>query len=227
MTTIESHGPLHRVVVDTETTGLRRGFDVPVEIAWWDLVTGDRASFIPPHGDFDMEQASPEALQINGYWARGLDNPNRWDDGTELHRLHTALQDRTFAGSNPHFDIDMIRPLFAAAGLAPEPWHHRVDALEGYARGRLGRRTLPGLARVCELLGVDPGDHTADGDVTATGRCFLALDELPLVQLDARSDDDATRLARVVLAIPDHQPVKPGDVQHGRRLLQKLLGAPA
>lgn len=229
MTDDKPKGPLHRIVVDTETTGLTKGVDVAVEVAWWDLATDEQGSFIPPHGDFDMDHASPAALDLNGYWRRGLDNPNRWDDGTELARLHAVFagaegeDPRTLAGSNPHFDIAMLSPLFTAAGLAPEPWHHRVDPLEAYTRGRLGRRTLPGLAKVCELLGVDPGDHTAAGDVRATGECFRSLDDLgPLLLLDPLSEDDATALARAVLAIPDHQAIRAGDVAHGRRLLAKL-----
>lgn len=223
MTDEKPSGPLHRVVVDCETTGLTKGRDIAVEVAWWDLVTGERGCFIPPHPGFDMDEASPEALELNGYWRRGLDNPNRWDDGSELTRLHTALTGRTLAGSNPAFDIAMLAPLFTAAGLAPEPWHHRVDALEGYARGRLGRRTLPGLARVCELLGVEAGDHTAEADVTATGRCFQALDDMGgLVVLDPSSPDDAEAIARIVMNLPTGKRIKAGDRRYGRVVLEKL-----
>lgn len=224
---------LHRVVVDIETTGLDPTVHVPVEIAWWDLTTGQAARFVPPHGDFDMTLAEPRALEINRYWERGLDNPSRWDDGTELARMHAALTGQTFAGANPRFDIDFIRPLFSAADLVREPWHYHVDDLAAFARGRLGLDHLPRVSEVCTLLELTPGDHTAEGDVAAEGTCFLELEQIPVahagaVVLDPTSVVDADRFARVAMRLPAGRSVLPGDRAYGRRALQELAaGGPS
>lgn len=215
-----------RVVVDTETTGLRDGFDVAVEVAWWDQETGERGEFIPVHDEFNMDFATPAALEVNHYWARGLDNPQTWDwSGDATRRLHEVLTDATWAGSNPGFDLGMLRPVFRRQGLGVDHHHHRLDALESVARGRLGLPRPIGAAEVARRLGVvQAPDHTAAGDVTVIGRCFELLDDMPLIVLDPASDDDAAHLVRTVLAIPDHQQLRAGDIAHGRRLLQKLTG---
>lgn len=222
----------HQVVVDVETTGLDHTRHVPVEVAWWDLTTGARGVFIPPHPNFDMHNAEVIALELNGYYDRGLDNPNRWDlDRAELRTLHAVLVGQTLAGSNPGFDARFLAPLFAAERLDPEPWHHRLDDLAGYARGVLGLGHLPGLSEVCELVGVVPGDHTAEADVLATGRAFLelarrraALTAPPTsaVVLDPASDVDADAMARAVLALPPSRVLRASERQYGRRLLGVL-----
>nr|WP_168172091.1 exonuclease domain-containing protein [Pseudonocardia sp. AL041005-10] len=218
--------PRPRIVVDTETTGLRTDVDVAVEVAWWDQATGERGEFVPVHDEFDMDQADPGALLVNNYWMRGLDNPQTWDwSGAGARRLHEVLADATWAGSNPGFDLTMLRPVFRRSGLPVDHHHHRLDALESVARGRLGLPRPIGAAEVARRLGVaEQPDHTAAGDVTVIGRCFELLDDMPLLVLDPGSDDDVARLVRAVLAIPDHQQVRAKDIAHGRRLLQKLSG---
>jgi DNA polymerase III alpha subunit (gram-positive type) len=222
-----------RVVVDVETTGLDPAEHVVVEVAWWCLETGEKDRFVPPHGDFEMRDAMVQALTVNGYYDRGLDNPSGWDrDGTALHRLHEVLQGQTLVGANPLFDIAFLGPLFAGAGLAVQPWHYRVLDVEAYARGVLGLDYMPSLSRVCELLAVEPGDHTAAGDVAATGWALLELESrrmelrppLPptAVVLDAASEADHVRLTRAALRIPPNQTVSSHDRAFGRRALQVL-----
>lgn len=53
--------------------------------------------------------------------------------------------------------------------------NHRLWDLSPYADGVMGLDYLPGLADVCERLGVPAPDHTAEGDVSAAGQCLLEL----------------------------------------------------
>ncbi|GJF06563.1 hypothetical protein [Pseudonocardia sp. D17] len=185
------------VVVDIETNGLNFERHRAVEVAWWNLTTDARGRFIPPHSVSDVLAAAElQALRINRYIDR-IAGHGQDVNGHELGRLHGQFlgydQDdideggfpaeiaHTLAGSNPAFDAQFLAKLFAAADgpdTDPEPWHHRLWDLSAYAAGVLGLDELPGLARVCELLDVEGPDHTAEGDVTATGRCFLQLQQI-------------------------------------------------
>lgn len=185
------------IVVDVETNGLSYERHQAVEVAWWNLTTDQRGRFVPPHNVAQVLSAADiEALVVNRYVER-LAREVQDYPGHELHRLHDQLLSydeddvdaeqgaaevrHTLAGSNPAFDAHFLAKLFAAndaTDYEPEPWHHRLWDLSAYAAGVLGLDELPGLARVCELLGVDAPDHTAEGDVTATGRCFLQLQQI-------------------------------------------------
>lgn len=163
------------VVVDVESTGLRER-DIPVEVAWRDVDTGEHGCFVPRHNVvWVREHGQPDALALNGYEARIA--PAEMDDGTELDRLHQALRGQVLGGSNVRFDARMLARLFAAWGRPAEPWHFRLAELSSYAAGVLGLPLgdLPGLSGVCNLLGIRPGDHTAAEDVRATTECFQAL----------------------------------------------------
>lgn len=183
------------VVVDVETNGLDPDRHEAVEIAWWNLETGDRGRFVPRHDQNDvLARADVQALRVNRYIDRIADGPH--DTGCdELLRLWEQFAGsfddefpdsdeeptaNTLAGSNPTFDAAMLRKAFAKLDKPFDiedvaPWHHRLWDLSAYAAGVLGLDELPGLARVCELLDIDPPDHTAEGDVTATGKCFNEL----------------------------------------------------
>lgn len=172
------------VVVDTETNGLDLERHQPVEVAWWNLDTDERGCFIAVHDVSEvLANADIKALQINRYLdriaERALDRTTKLGAPSEVEcrrradafNLLTELTGNTLAGSNPAFDAAMLRKLFDG----PDPWHHRMLDLSAYAAGVLGLDELPGLARVCELLDIKPGDHTAEADVTATGLCIREL----------------------------------------------------
>ena len=164
------------LVVDVETSGLRPA-DVVVECSWWDLTTDDRGTFIPRHNvRWVLDNGQPEALDLNGYRDRLA--RARQDNGSEVARLHTALRGQRLAGANPAFDARHLERLFRVSGLYPDPWHHRLADITNLTAGALDidpEGDLPGLSACCDLWGVPSGDHTAAGDVEATGRCFLAL----------------------------------------------------
>lgn len=184
------------IVVDCETSALRPTkrttmgmfgapselpYGVPTEIAWWDLDTDEHGSFVPHHNiHWVRAYGDSKALSISGYLERLVDVEQ--DDGTEVRALHERLSGNTMAGSNPAFDARFLAPLFDSVTVLrdnPEPWHHRLFDLAAYAAGVLGvdPREMAGLAGICERLEVAPPDHTAAGDVRATGECIKALVE--------------------------------------------------
>ena len=167
------------VIVDCEASGLRRGVDIAVEVAWKNVDTGDHGLFVPEHSiELVLHNAEPKALEINGYRDRLISAPQ--DDGTEVRRLHEALEGNALGGFNPRVDADWLAAVFIRHGLDPEPQHYRFPDISSFAAGVLGidPREMPGLHGVSERLNVKPGDHTAMGDVEATVECFHRLSRI-------------------------------------------------
>lgn len=184
------------ICVDVETNGLHPAVHDAVEVSWWNLDTGIRGTFIPPHLPSKvLAAADVRALRINRYIDRIAGQPQD-TDLQELRRLQLQFVDwdedqvsddgdveeihNVLAGSNPGFDARFLTKLLSNHQLtehAPAPWHHRLLDLSAYAAGVLGLdwADLPGLRTVCELLDIPGPDHTAAGDVHATGNCFLEL----------------------------------------------------
>jgi DNA polymerase III epsilon subunit-like protein len=164
------------IVVDVETTGFDPDRHETVEVAWWNLDTGERSHFVPVHDvPTALAGANIRSLQINRYIDR-LAEAEQDTEYVELNRLWDQLNGNTLAGSNPRFDAGFLATMFQKGNrLTTEPWHYRLWDLAPYAAGVLGLDYLPGLDDVCKELGVNRPDHSAEGDVTATGTCFTQL----------------------------------------------------
>jgi len=191
------------VCVDVETNGIDPERHDAVEISWWNLTSGERGTFIPAHNVREiLAAASVEALEKNRYIERGLARPDRHDNGAELTRmwetfggsiaelLDTPLDQvppvrpkPIFAAVNPGFDAAFVSKAFARGldselALDERPWDYHLRDLGSYAAKAFD---LPldhpplRFKDICAALGVPIGDHTAEGDVTALGQCFLAL----------------------------------------------------
>jgi DNA polymerase-3 subunit epsilon len=162
------------ILVDVETSGLDRARDVAVEIAWWNATTGEHDVFVPAHDvAWVLEHGDPEALRLNRYHDR-LSMAVQDADQSRLAVLGRQLAGNTMGGSNPGFDDDFVARLWLTNR------HHRLFDIANYTAGFLGvdPTDLPGLERVCELLGVrNHAPHTAMGDVDAVRRCLIALKE--------------------------------------------------
>lgn len=174
----------HVVVVDCETSGLRRGTDVVVEVAWHDMTTGRHGVFVPPHDvDWVLTYGDPRALELNGYRER-LADARQDHTGYAARDLMEKLQDQTLAGANPAFEAGFLPSVLYEAGppvlrdRQDDVWHHRLADLCAYTAGafRISPSRLPGLKSVCDLLRVcNEAPHTAEGDVQATVECFRRL----------------------------------------------------
>lgn len=194
------------VFLDVETNGryVERGH-VAWDVAAWNLTTGHRTQFfthIPDMSRF-LGTAEPVALRVSRFLDRyPLDGPCPgatetraaldslrllFDGGRRMTRAEMLTHPRPIVvGSKPTFDMGFVGPLAVTHRLADpngdlDPWwhHHPLD-LGPYAAGVLGIE--PGTsslsaASVARLCGVEPGDHSAEGDVTSGGRCFLLLRE--------------------------------------------------
>lgn len=164
------------IILDSETTGLLAGVHEITECAWLNRNTGACHRFVPPH---TLDNATEEALEVSGYYARRLWVQSSWDEESEeLALLHAALSGNWFIGSKPTFDAGFLSLLFVQHGLSPEPWWRFPIDIGTYAAGVLSRPITDrvGLTQLCHLLGVQAGDHTAMGDVLATDECLTRLE---------------------------------------------------
>ncbi|MBE5453424.1 hypothetical protein E3G52_000288 [Mycobacteroides abscessus] len=180
-------------VIDVESTGLDRGKHLPVEVAAVNLANGREIYFVPFITAEVRGEADPEAMRLNGYYERALYKDQLGPDATVrcYQDLFDLIAGQTLAGANPRFDADMLMRGYAWAtdhekkyvgGMreAPtnEPWHHRLADVCNYAAARfnIGPDDLPGLAGVCQLLGVtNTAEHSALADARVTADCFHLL----------------------------------------------------
>jgi DNA polymerase III epsilon subunit-like protein len=163
------------ICIDLETAGLNPTLHEVVEVSWWCLDTGERDTFVPSHS---LEHFEGAALDLNGYYERGLWQQSQWDeDGEALRRFHAALTGRLIVGSNPGFDVSFLKPLFTRNGLGLAPLAYHPLDVPTYACGVLGRPIADrvGLTQLARILGVAPGDHSAAEDVRACGECLIEL----------------------------------------------------
>ena len=149
--------------VDLETTGL--DFDVHqiVEVSWA-LNDEEPTTLVLPH---TLDMADPEALKVNRYYERGLDDITKWADEDRLQELSAALEDAHIAGSNPAFDMAFLQR-YGFTG-----WYYRLMDVPLWVAGRLNLPESLGLKRTADLMRHDgfeipEPDHTAGGDVLTT-----------------------------------------------------------
>lgn len=167
------------IVVDLETTGLNHTIHKILEVAAINTATDEVIAFVPYISPQDLGMADPYAMQINRYYERGAWRNALTVDAShdQYQRLAEMLRGNTLAGSNPRFDADFLNQQ-GRNFFDPQPWHHRLADLSAYAAGALGiaPHEAPGLADICERLGVDPGvAHSALDDAKATAECFARL----------------------------------------------------
>lgn len=133
--TTKSVAPL--AFVDCETTGLN-----PAEHSMWELAVIRRENSIDTEhlwqiklGKWEIEQADPKAMEINGYHER-FALPEDYQAGEMLHACGTPhpvkradlrsdltllLDGAVLVGSNPGFDAAFLHVFLDA-----KPWHYRT-----------------------------------------------------------------------------------------------------
>lgn len=188
--------PARFAVLDIETTGLT-STAVPVEIAVVFLTADgldidEIVSFVPHVPAEQLRDASPEALQINRFYERGLFKQTQTvrDSSTQAQSLYKVLDDVTLVGANPAFDRDHLwrwirrawdpKPIFGQAQRPPTApsWAFRMYDVETATMAVLDLDHLPSLAECADLWRVPVADdtrHTALGDALVTVEVFQAI----------------------------------------------------
>lgn len=167
-----------KIVVDTETGGLRPAEHPLTEIAAVNLHTGQMLSAFRPLYDFELEGCDPEALELNHYWSTAEHVADfrraRAEFDARFAELMSWLRGATMLAVNPMFDAAFLEAHSSQLGL-PRGEGIRTLAVESLFFGAAGldvlRDDVPGLSRMCELTGtrVRPEHrHTALGDALAT-----------------------------------------------------------
>lgn len=188
-----------RVVVTVKATGPDPMKHVPVEIAWWNLATSERGSFVPRH-DVLGALGGCDLATINaiGYTTR-IAQADQDIQGSHASLLAAALNDAILVSTSPLVDNLLLRRMFNhyvhdLGRMYDQPEWLDVMDVGAYAAGVLGLDTLPDLATICEYTGIPlEAAHTAETDTDATGRAMLRLAELAEAAKDRR-------------AIPSHVP---------------------
>ncbi len=201
----------HLIILDLETNGRDVRRHDAWEVAWWNVTTGDRGLFLPyltdGPGTF-LANAELEALRVCRFIDRWTDDYRHTVD-YGVKATEQALYDFTMQAwpndgersvmvcAQPKFDLPFMSKLLRRTDLDDEPWFHRAIDLASYACSALGIDPAdpPGASTVARLVGVEGGDHSAEADVTSTGRAFLILRALAAAKAGTQHVDTDTFLA--------------------------------
>ena len=166
------------VVVDVETVGLDPVPVGVVEVGWYDIGVGLGGRFVPPH---DVHCADPVALDVCGYYRRGLDQEPTSSEKVDA--LHGLLSGAVLVNANPAFDAAWLATMFDDCGLSPRaPWHYRLvdtSAAAYWLSSDAPIGQMPGLARAAEVFGVPLNNHhSALDDALSAAQQWHAAEDL-------------------------------------------------
>ncbi|KAB1146766.1 3'-5' exonuclease [Streptomyces luteolifulvus] len=137
---------------DTETTGL----DPFMHDAWEFALIVRRDGRDEEHVFRirpDLAHADPKALEINRYHERTAADGWTWDEPhTAATRMYSLLNGAVLIGSNPSFDADMIRNLFARYYDVAKPWHYRALDIATFAAGHLYGQAERMTRQTCDAV---------------------------------------------------------------------------
>lgn len=162
------------VYLDTETTGLNTRLHDTIEVAWA-VDAGPVNRLVFPH---TLDHADPKALEINGYWDRGLDTYAA-ASANPFTRLQSGfirdLTGATVVAENYGFDLAML-----VRKLGFEPWHYRKIELSSVAMTVFNLDRPESMHKTAERLRdrgleIPKSDHTAEADVECLRACYMAL----------------------------------------------------
>lgn len=170
---------------DIESTGLDAEDSAePFEVAWswWDETTQawkERVIWLP----VDLTTASEDALSKNRYYERVEECTKLYGVSTEegAKILSKEMTNKQIAGSNPAFDMRLIRR-FLRKNNRKAAWFYRPLDVTDIAAGFVGLTrpwTLDSAARALGVPELPAGErHTALGDVRLTRDVYLKTFEL-------------------------------------------------
>lgn len=154
------------VWVDTETTGLNE-FDndildiaiIRVERDGTETVFTSKVKMERP------ENASPKALEVNGYTAEAWANARSVQDVFQEIHDRKLLQDCILAGHNVQFDARFINATFKRLGIDARVDYHLYDTVTVALVFLKSYLKSVSLVPVCAALGIPTDDaHTAMAD---------------------------------------------------------------
>ncbi|HEY1178474.1 MAG TPA: hypothetical protein VGF17_20145 [Phytomonospora sp.] len=163
------------VYLDTEFTNLDPRLGDVIEVGW--LVGDDPEvnTILLPHS---LVHATPEALVVNRYYERGLDQYATTvpaNTAALTSGLVAALTGSTIVAENYGIDCAKLLTL-----LGFEPWHYRKIEVSSVAMTVFDLDRPEGLAATAARLRnlgfeVGEGDHSAGGDAYCLRECYRAL----------------------------------------------------
>jgi len=164
--------------LDVETTGLDPTKHEIIEIAIIVEEGGEiKEIFETKIKPQNLERASPEALEINGY----NKNPKAWDSAPNFsevgHLIAKTLKGCVLVGHNVGFDEEFIKIMMTRNGMRERIPYHKIDTVtlvfEHLKPLGLQRVSLDSIR---DFLGWSKfGAHTAMKDVEDTRRLFHLL----------------------------------------------------
>lgn len=177
------------VIVDTETSALEpeKAFAVEISALVYDpdvyAATGGKTEifdFVPHHTQDSMRFAEAEALAINRYYERGLWKRIQTEQETRntIRELVVALRDATLVGANPHYDAQILGPIFMRYGYERQPQHYRMYDVQAATAGRFALPTPPSLPDCAKAFGIPVDEsraHSSLGDVHTTFKILRHL----------------------------------------------------
>jgi len=126
-----------------------------------------------------IENASPEALSVNGY------NESEWLFAMNLEQAMQVFAEKTkeciMVAHNVAFDFSFIAKAFAVTGIENKMFYQKIDTIS-FALAKLHKDpsvTRYNLGSLCERFGIENDKaHTALADTRATVEVFRKLLEL-------------------------------------------------
>lgn len=161
------------VVTDCETTGLDPSLHQMFELAWYDRLR-PWPSIQSVRLSHTLENAHPQALEVNNYHVRGMGNQRLWfpDHVPMGEILRATFEGAYVCGSNVAFDMGFIQ-----ARYGEMPWRHTPYEIGTAVMQYLGRRVPLRLHEIPEALGLDmTQNHTAAGDVDIVVSALLHME---------------------------------------------------
>lgn len=169
--------------IDVETTGLPDE-DINHEVLSCAIVTWTDGAIVPVYQQYyrPLGECAPGAARVNGFvdpdsWGQGKGGSRTFDAREARHLLAHLAQTATWCGSNPQFDVDMLKRMFARCRVT---WpQQRIKTIDTAALATTlwlaGKVKNTSLGTLCEYFGLPPQDHSAEGDARATA---IILDSL-------------------------------------------------
>lgn len=162
------------ISLDIETTGL----DPEVHEAWEvALVNEEEAEHIWHFPVTDLTTASPQALQMNGFYERAHIVGEHDSLETQAREIARGTVGATFIGFNvAAFDAAFLAKLLCKYGYAPA-WEHRHLELGSFVAGAVGAKHALSSRAVEDMVPrlSDEDPHTALGDARWNMRVYRAV----------------------------------------------------